>query len=511
MHIARLQTRKATDVRCAMRAIMNVRSIGFALNRSWVYLMFLNTASLLFMASGGSWITYANIASTITLTITLFALAAFGRPSAMQRHSKRTFALAAGITCGGTACIVASGIAGGLAIPLGIVGGVLTGVGSGVIDMGYGELYSRLESSKTNFEVPFAFFLAATFFSLTMQLPPYFAAIACSLIPIVAALLLVTAMDTASPTSKADPKAQIDIIPFTWRIGACSCLVGIGDGIVRAACLATPGLSTQEFYTLPLVAGSVATMAIIYLCCLITPPEQGEGLCKVYRSSVFVMAAFYLLLPLIQGFHFLESTMALTGYGTFNVLIWLLLAETAHRHKLAPHVIYGIGWGMVTFGVLIGGIAGQLLIAQQPSMSVVSLVATLCILTSYLFVLKEHEFATMVTPVVQGPSPEASGSAEATTAGEVSSGDSAEDANRPRKARFMDRCTAVAEAYGLTPRETELMILYAKGHTSANIQQELFLSRGTVTTHLRHIYQKMEIHSKAELMELIDHCSPDGQ
>ncbi len=493
-----------------MRAIMNVRSIGFALNRSWVYLMFLNTASLLFMASGGSWITYANIASTITLTITLFALAAFGRPSAMQRHSKCTFALAAGITCGGTACIVASGIAGGLAIPLGIVGGVLTGVGSGVIDMGYGELYSRLDSSITNFEVPFAFFLAATFFSLTMQLPPYCAAIACSLIPIAAALLLVNSMDAASPTSKAAPKAQIDIIPFTWRIGACSCLVGIGDGIVRAACLATPGLSMQEFYTLPLVAGSVATMAIIYLCCLITPPEQGEGLRKVYRSSVFVMAVFYLLLPLIQGFHFLESTMALTGYGTFNVLIWLLLAETAHRHKLAPHVIYGIGWGMVTFGVLIGGVAGQLLISQQPSMSVVSLIATLCILTSYLFVLKEHDFATMVTPMAQALSPEASGSAEA-DAHATSGSNNPEDTDRPRKARFMDRCTAVAEAYGLTPRETELMILYAKGHTSANIQQELFLSRGTVTTHLRHIYQKMEIHSKAELMEIIDRRDADGQ
>lgn len=505
----------------AVRTVLNMRSIGFALCRSWVYLMFLNTASTVVFASESTWMAYVNVVSTITLTLTLFILAAFGKAATTQRQCWRKFSLAAAATGGGTVCIIAASFIGAHSLVIGVVGGVLTGAGSGVIDMGYGEMYSRLNSRKTNFEVPFAFFLAAVFFCITMQIPPVAASIACSLIPVASALILIRQiMPTLAGEVVPFAEARIDIIPFTWRIGACSCLVGIGDGIVRAICLATPGVSTHEFFVLPLVAGSIATMAIIYLCCIITPPEQGGGLRKVYRSSVFVMAVFYLLLPLIQGFDFLESTMALTGYGTFNVLIWLLLAEIAHRHKLAPHVIFGIGWGMVTIGVLIGALAGNLLVSYQPPMSVVSLVATLCILTSYLFVLKESDFANIVTPAdlvafeeqdIADPNSDAAGP-EATVL-EVS--EPAQDApidadegegasDEPRKRRFMEGCDIVAEEFGLTPREKELMILYAKGRTSANIQQELFLSRGTVTTHLRHIYQKMDIHSKSELIDAIE-------
>lgn len=497
-----------------MRSFLNMRAVGFALNRSWVYLMFLTTGASLFVADGSSWIIYTNAISTITLTITLFLLAAFDKPVATQQQCRRKFSLAAVATCAGTASIIIASFLGPYALFAGVVGGLLTGFGSGIIDMGYGETYSRMDSRKTNFEVPFSFFLAAVFFCVTMHLPPLAACITCSLIPAASSLLLIAKILPTLAGNPVEPvKARIDIIPFTWRIGACSCLVGIGDGIVRSICLATPGLSMHEFYVMPLVAGSVVTMAIIYLCCFITPPDQGGSLRKVYRSSVFVMAAFYLMLPLFQGFDFLESTLALTGYGTFNVLIWLLLAETAHRHGLAPHVIFGIGWGMVTVGVLIGGLVGQQFASWQPPMSVVSLVATLCILTSYLFVLKESDFASIVTPAEliafekqEAVDEEAPKSAEpATKARGKTAGDNANGSGQPRKKRFMEGCDIVAEEFGLTPREKELMILYAKGRTSANIQEELFLSRGTVTTHLRHIYQKLDIHSKSELIDIIEH------
>lgn len=62
----------------------------------------------------------------------------------------------------------------------------------------------------------------------------------------------------------------------------------------------------------------------------------------------------------------------------------------------------------------------------------------------------------------------------------------------------------MAEQFLLTQREAEIMTLYAKGRSAARIQEELFLSRGTVNTHLRHIYQKMGIHSKQDLLDVLD-------
>lgn len=69
---------------------------------------------------------------------------------------------------------------------------------------------------------------------------------------------------------------------------------------------------------------------------------------------------------------------------------------------------------------------------------------------------------------------------------------------------FKERCAKLARDCGLTPRETEILILFAKGRSAVRIQEELVISRGTVTTHLQHIYRKADVHSKQELLDAIE-------
>lgn len=61
----------------------------------------------------------------------------------------------------------------------------------------------------------------------------------------------------------------------------------------------------------------------------------------------------------------------------------------------------------------------------------------------------------------------------------------------------------MAAQRGLSPRETEVLYLLAQGRSRTFIQSELYLSDGTVKTHIRHIYQKLDVHSKQELISLI--------
>lgn len=49
-----------------------------------------------------------------------------------------------------------------------------------------------------------------------------------------------------------------------------------------------------------------------------------------------------------------------------------------------------------------------------------------------------------------------------------------------------------------------MLPLLLKGRTIARIQEELFISAGTVNTHTRHIYQKMGIHDRQQLLDLAD-------
>ena len=49
----------------------------------------------------------------------------------------------------------------------------------------------------------------------------------------------------------------------------------------------------------------------------------------------------------------------------------------------------------------------------------------------------------------------------------------------------------------LTPREREVLILTADGHSSVEVAKELYVSMSTVKTHLRAIYEKLEVTDRA--------------
>ena len=62
----------------------------------------------------------------------------------------------------------------------------------------------------------------------------------------------------------------------------------------------------------------------------------------------------------------------------------------------------------------------------------------------------------------------------------------------------------IACGYGLTNRETEVMELVAEGNSMRKVGETLFISLGTVQSHSKKIYKKLDIHSKQELLDLVE-------
>uniref|UniRef100_UPI003A8FEAE0 response regulator transcription factor n=2 Tax=Gordonibacter TaxID=644652 RepID=UPI003A8FEAE0 len=56
----------------------------------------------------------------------------------------------------------------------------------------------------------------------------------------------------------------------------------------------------------------------------------------------------------------------------------------------------------------------------------------------------------------------------------------------------------------LSRRELEILIALAKGRNASYIQRELTISEGTVRTHMRNIYRKLDVHNQQELIDLVD-------
>lgn len=65
------------------------------------------------------------------------------------------------------------------------------------------------------------------------------------------------------------------------------------------------------------------------------------------------------------------------------------------------------------------------------------------------------------------------------------------------------RCQAIADAYQLTDRETEVLTCLSEGWSIPAAAQRLMVSQDTVRTHVKHIYAKIGIHSRDDLVEII--------
>ena len=55
----------------------------------------------------------------------------------------------------------------------------------------------------------------------------------------------------------------------------------------------------------------------------------------------------------------------------------------------------------------------------------------------------------------------------------------------------------------LTPREMEVARLVAQGMRNAEVARELTISLNTVESHVKHIYAKLEVHSRVELARVL--------
>lgn len=82
--------------------------------------------------------------------------------------------------------------------------------------------------------------------------------------------------------------------------------------------------------------------------------------------------------------------------------------------------------------------------------------------------------------------------------------DAAEPSATPDEATWERLCASIAAARGLSPRETDVLGYLARGFGSAYIAPELGISENTVRTHVRHIYEKLGVSSRAGLIEFVD-------
>lgn len=161
------------------------------------------------------------------------------------------------------------------------------------------------------------------------------------------------------------------------------------------------------------------------------------------------------------------------------------VAVTVLAPRLSALLVFAVGRCAIHTGMALGEIAAL----AFPSMMVafcVSSIVMLIVIAGFMF--SDRDNALVFEPVEEG---------------ELDVETCEPDAEKPAQTKD-ERIVAVAEKFGLTARETEVFTLWATGHGAKSIEEKLVLSSATVRTHIRHIYEKLDVHSRAELIELLE-------
>lgn len=504
-----------------LSGFFNARVWGFALIRAWVYLMFLGVgASLLSMANEGLPPT-VYLWSSACLCLTLFA-GSFA-PAKMEQILFDTPARIAAI-----ALTVVGTLLSTLAVSawpleaIAIAGGVFTGIGSGLIHLGYGEIYRNRPPSEVGIEVPMSVLIAGALFALMSDIPFTVQALLVSVLPVISGVIMILQQKAWAPASRRPgtqgPELILPTPRLIMRVGICACGIGLADSINRLVFTTGAGMSNYEFYHPAMVVSSVV-LAVILIGFELT--RKDATFRDLYKVITFIIAAAILLAPAfldIVAFQWLGPLITLIGYNAFNAFIWILLADLCYNYRLSAAATFGMGWGMLTLGNTAGQAIGMelcnSLTFSYQMMSVMVALGTLTVFAVSMFVMKDKDLVdieethSMVASASKNID-EHTGDIEDT---ETTKGGGSSEANanktaeapQPKRAIFRECCTSLARECGLTPRETEILFMFAKGRTAARIQEDLVLSRGTVTTHLQHIYRKTDVHSKQELLDRIE-------
>ena len=225
--------------------------------------------------------------------------------------------------------------------------------------------------------------------------------------------------------------------------------------------------------------------AVPYIVALFIMKSLPKRVSRAYVLFVAIaMIGFsfiaFMLTDRSAGSYLLVDTLMLGACGIFDLFWWSILGEMLD-YTDNPARILGLGLSANVLGVLVGGFIGNSIItggarSTSPVLLALGVVLVVLVLLPLLnaqlsALLKNHAYLTAMSGVSE-----------------------------------QGRTLAIEDfigSGGLTGREEEITGQLLKGKTYRQIGQALFLSENTVKTHVKNVYTKFKVKSRAELISLL--------
>ncbi len=302
------------------------------------------------------------------------------------------------------------------------------------------------------------------------------------MLPIASVALCRAALAYQSTNSEADQAPAIVFeshnIRGLWKVGAAIAAFSFVTAFLIARFSGNQSaVPATDFLAARLVEIAISGVVLF----LVLRLGKSFNFSELWRIALLALAADMLCqaaAPQITILRCVESSV----WDLVVLFTWLTLADIARHSSMPTPLVFGIGWACYTAPFTVGSAASALSpMGTLDAATALALMFALLIVAAFCLELRDQDTKWIFAEL------------------------SGERSSAPTDfASLDDRCRAIASERGLTPRELEVMQLLAKGRTKAYIAETLYLTENTVKGHVRHIYTKLDVHSKQELLDLIE-------
>lgn len=511
----------ADTSRTAVSALTALLLCGYVAYRSWVTVAHHERALFL----PGSWdaglMVDIHMLSSLGFCLSLAAIAVVARRMSRPLMSRGPVYVV-------TSCLFAAGVALSALVgngwvprtlPFVLMAGLLTGVATGPVFVMWGELYATLRHAWVR-RCALAQLALPPVFLLTVFLP-YPVTLAIEVVLPAASLGCLWAV-----RRRSDYKATLaPPVPVAGARSSGPLIVGVatislGYGFLQT--LVTRDLGNGTTTNLSVFVSYTASFAIAWLFFdRADDPDHARAL----RIIISLLVVGYLLLPLagISAIQVVVATLVNAGFFLLEYLVIAALADVAGGVGTEATVLFALARIVVSGSVLVGMFLAAVMVpaalADLPSsaLSWVTFMSVALLALAGLWLLTARNLHRFFwgADVASGGSVSSyqTDDSRLVPTGRCEAGMSREGmASQNLVSALYDnytkgpaeacafRCQQAARRFSLTEREVDILVLWVQGRSAPYIQEALSISGNTVATHLRHIYQKCDVHSRQELL-----------
>lgn len=278
--------------------------------------------------------------------------------------------------------------------------------------------------------------------------------------------------------------------------------LGVSLTLIGAVALVMGGFGyLQHLISFSSVAGGISVQvargaaAIIMFCLFMTHPKRSS---TVFRVGFLVMIAGIMMMPFSFGsdVSLAAGAAIVGGYTAFDIFIWVAFSHIAHTRSKSPAKTVAFIRLVTNATTAFGLICGIALIGLHDTFDMLAFQETTVVgylvVIATVMILSSEESAALLS--IARPS-----TASSSAVGIVGENPT-------------ERLSAWFDSLGFTAREKDVAELLLQGRTQPWIAEALGISENTVGTHVRHIYQKAEVHDRQQLLDLaILSMSPEAR